>query len=146
MKKVFQKQQTGALKRDVSGRWALGVGRPPVPRVDTLCWKASNGSLVPWAQWDKGTVPKSLGWGLSTCHPFTLPQTHSHHHFFLISNCTETKCPQRNTGQNMPFLNGHSQWHSRYTIIMSSNRCGGGGPFWLVLERSSCSVISKYKA
>lgn len=91
------------LKRNVSGRWALGIGRPPVPRVHSLSWKASNGSLVPWAQWDKGTVPKSLGWGLSTCHPFTLPQIHNHDHSSLTlfrtvlqTKCSETKTAKRN--------------------------------------------------
>lgn len=94
--KISTFKSGGVLRRAVCGRWALGIGWPPVPRVHYLSWKASNGSVVPWAQWDKGTVPKSLGWGLSACHPFTLPQTPA----FLprkISTCaTNTFTPGKN--------------------------------------------------
>lgn len=62
------------LKRPFAGRWAQGIGWPPVPRVHSLLksfqWKPAAMSTV-----GQGTMPKSPGWGLSDCHPLTLLQT-----------------------------------------------------------------------
>jgi len=58
------------LKRDVGGRWALDVGRPPVPRVDSLLksfqWQPRAMSTV--GQGDSAKEPGVRSLNLSSLH------------------------------------------------------------------------------
>lgn len=138
------------LKRAVCGRWALGIGWPPVPRVHSLSWKASNGSLVPWAQWDKGTVPKSLGWGLSACHPFTLPQTRP-----FLSHTISTCATNKKIAQGQSWLRiirdikraKRNDFSLAVTISPVTGEMlvwGAQALFWLISQSSSCSVSPRH--